>query len=291
MNVTVFHTRPIALPDEAAKPQSRLTAKAIWEEPMARSAKFTMAVIGAIAILQVPAAARADRYPFRFTWGGGEKLYLVCNGPLFRTSGCVPIGPGSYGHHEFYYAEDGLGGPTGKWGCNISRGDSLCLSNFQAPVDFCLGEKGQPTTVELEYADGRLSVNQSKKGCGLALATSILGQNGEDDASPAQDLDTYSFAGKPGEKVAVSLDRDGSGGSIGEVATLRVSAPNGAVLAQRTGAVPLSLDVTLPGKVEIAVSRQPGKGAPLRGYYDLQVTPASGNIGERVLTPTTNVED
>ena len=65
---------------------------------------------------------------------------------------------------------------------------------------------------------------------------------------------------------------------------------DGAVLAQRTGAVPLSLDVTLPGKVEIAVSRQPGKAAPLRGYYDLQVTPASGNIGERVLTPTTNVE-
>lgn len=255
------------------------------------SAKFTLAAIGAIAIIQTANPASAvDRYPFRFTWGGGEKLYLICNGPLFRTSGCVPIGPGSYGHHEFYAAENGFGGPTGKWGCNIVKGDALCLSGRQAPVDFCLGEPGKPTEVELEYAGGgALSVNQPAK-CGAARATSILSQNGEDDSSPAQDLDSYSFPGKAGERVKVRLDRDGSGGSAGEVASLRVRAPNGNVLAQRTGAVPLSLDVTLPGRVEIVVSRQPGNGDALRGYYDLEVIPSSGAVGERTLTPTESVE-
>ncbi len=257
---------------------------------MPSSAKFAMAAIGAITILQVANPAGAvDRYPFRLTWVGGQKLYLICNGPLFRTSGCVAIGPGSYGHLEFYAAENGFGGPTGNWGCNIVKGDFLCLSGHQAPVDFCLGEPGKPTEVELQYAGGVLSVNQPTK-CGAARATSVLSQNGEDDSSPAQDLDSYSFAGKPGERVKVKLRRDGSGGSAGEVATLRVRAPSGAVLAQRTGAVPLALDVTLPGQVEIVVSRKPGDGDALRGSYDLEVIPPSGTVGDRVLTPTANVE-
>ena len=258
-------------------------------ETMGLSARVALAAIGAIAVLQAPVAAKADRYPFKFTWGGGEKLYLVCSGPLFRTSGCVPIGPGSYGHHEFYAAEDGFGGPTGKWGCNIVKGDALCLSGRQAPVDFCLGEPGKPTEVELEYAGGALTVNQPAK-CGSARATSILSQTGEDDASPAQDVDTYRFKGKPGQNVKIELSREGSGGSAGAVATLRVRAVNGATLGARTGAVPLSLNVTTPGAIEIDVSRRPGDGDALRGYYKLEITPPSGDIGDRTLTPGLNVE-
>ena len=62
------------------------------------------------------------------------------------------------------------------------------------------------------------------------------------------------------------------------------------MLGQRTGAVPLSLELTLPGMVEVAVSIQPGGGEPLRGSYVLQVISKSGDIGERKLRPTRNVE-
>jgi len=196
--------------------------------------------------------------------------------------------PGSYGHHEFYSAEDTLFGAVGRWGCSIHR-NSGCSSGV-AGVSFCgPGGHSWPTAVELEFDGGNsLTVNQART-CTGAKATGVLAQNGEDDASPAQDVDTYTFVGKPGP-ATFRLDRDGSGGSAGEVATLRVRATNGAVLGQRTGAVPLSLDVTLPGTVEIAVLRQPGHGDPLHGYYQLEVIPKSGDIGERKLRPTANVE-
>ena len=257
---------------------------------MALSGTARLAVVATIAALQLPNSASAvDRFPFRLTWGGGASLYIQCVGPWYRTSGCVPIGPGSYGHHEFYSAEDTLCGAVGRWGCTIHRNSSC--SSGQANAVFCgPGGHGWPTEVELEF-DGanRLTVNQART-CTEVKATSVLGQNGEDDTSPAQDLDTYSFAGKSGENVEVKLGRDGSGGSAGEVATLRVRAASGATLGQRTGAVPLSLDVTLPGAVEIDVSRQPGHGDPLRGYYELEVIPPSGDIGERRLRPAANVE-
>ncbi|MGD9508901.1 MAG: hypothetical protein AB7O95_08405 [Geminicoccaceae bacterium] len=248
-----------------------------------------MAVVAAIAALQLPNSASAvDKFPFRLTWSGGAKLYIQCVGPWYRTSGCVPIGPGSYSHHEFYYAEENFLGATGRWGCNI-HANSSC-SPGKAPVDFCLGVRGQPTEVELEYdGGGTLTVNQPRR-CTGAMATGVLGQNGESDDSPGQDLDTYSFEGKPGQKMEIRLDRDGSGGSAGEVATLRVRAAGGAVLGQRTGAVPLSLDVTVPGTIEVAVSRRPGHGDPFRGYYELEVIPQSGDIGERKLRPSADVE-
>jgi hypothetical protein len=62
------------------------------------------------------------------------------------------------------------------------------------------------------------------------------------------------------------------------------------VLAEQTGAVPLALKGTLPGPVEIVVSRGPGGGNALRGGYELELAPASGDIGERRLRPTENVE-
>ena len=94
----------------------------------------------------------------------------------------------------------------------------------------------------------------------------------------------------PARRSRSSSSHDGGSGSAGEVATLRVRTPNGAVLGERTGVVPLALDVTLPGTVEIAVSRQLGHGDPLRGYYVLEVIPQSGDIGDRKLRPSANVE-
>jgi hypothetical protein len=120
--------------------------------------------------------------------------------------------------------------------------------------------------------------------------TGVLGQNGEDDRTPAQDQDTYNFAGKAGEKVEITLDRDGSRGSAGKIATLRVRTASGSVLAQRTGSVPLSLELALPGPVEVVVRRQPGDGDAFRGYYALEVVAESGDIGDRQLKPSVNVE-
>ena len=113
--------------------------------------------------------------------------------------------------------------------------------------------------------------------------SSVLGQNGEDDASPAEDLDTFTFEGKLGEKVKVKLGHDGSLGSAGEVATLRVRGQGAGVIGQRSGPVPLALELTLPGPVEITVLRTPGKGDAFRGFYALSVQLASGDIGEREL--------
>lgn len=258
---------------------------------MTISGKAALAAIGAMAALQLPlAASAADQFPFQLSWSGGSGLYIQCTGPWYRTSGCVRIGPGALDHQEFYRAEDTLFSAVGRWGCTI-HGNDQCLSGKASAVFCGPGGKGKSNTVELEYdGGGTLTVNQSRT-CGAALASSTLGQNGEADDSPAQDLDTYSFEGKPGEKVEITLDRDGSSGSAGEIATLRVRAANGAVLGQRQGAVPLVLAVTLPGTVEIAVSRGSGKGEAFRGGYEVEVAAQSGDIGARKLRPSSNVEE
>ena len=277
---------------------------------MPMSARAALAAIGAMIALQLPNSAHADRYPFRLTWGGGANLYIKCDGPWHRSSGCLPIGPGSYGHHEFYYAEDGFFSAVGGWGCAILR-NFACIGSRVDTVQFCgPGANGGPKEVEVKFENNKLTVNQPTK-CTAARATSVLGQNGEADRTPARDTDTYRFAGKPGEKVEVTLDRDGSGGSAGAVATLRVRAASGATLGQRTGAVPLTLKVTAPGAVEIDVREwRPGtcdellsgcdppecheslrRGCDwLAGYYDLEVIPQSGDIGERKLRPSSDVE-
>lgn len=264
--------------------------KALKGGTMVVSAKAALAALGAIVAVQLPlAASAADEFPFQLTWSGGSGLYIQCVGPWYRTSGCVRIGPAALDHQEFYRAEDTLFSAIGRWGCTI-HGNDQCLAGKASAVFCGPGGNGKSSTVELAYdGGGTLTVNQSRT-CGATLASSTLGQNGEADDTPAQDVDTYSFEGKPGEKVEIVLDRDGSSGSAGDTATLRVRAANGASLGQRTGTVPLSLDVTLRGTIEVAVSIQPGNGEPLRGSYVLEIISKSGDIGERKLRPTNNVE-
>ena len=252
------------------------------------SMRAILVAIGAVAVLQSPSGPRAsDSYPFLISSPGGVAHSIVCGGPWFRTSGCVPIGSGAVQELEFYRARDTSFSPIGRWQCLVYRGDE-CAS-LMAMVDFCgPGVRGYPHSVHLKLA-GFLTVNQLGH-CSWAQATSVLGQNGEDGASPQQDIDTYSFAGKSGEAVDIKLGRDDSAGSAGDIATLRVRSPNGRVVAERIGAVPLALKATLSGPVEISVLRGPSGGAGLRGGYELEVVPASGDIGERKLRPTENVE-
>ena len=244
-------------------------------------------LVAAVAASQSIGPARADEwfpaYPFLMT-SDEASFSIKCDGFWFRTSGCVALnGPN---HQEFYRAISTLFSASGQWSCSVfARPDCTRLT---AANLFCL-PNGKSVNVELGFSGGRLTVNQPVN-CSMATTRSVLGQNGEADETPAQDIDTFRFAGKPGEKVKVTLDRDGGSGSAGEVATLRVRAPGGGVLGQRTGGVPLALDATLPGPVEITVLRQPGEGDAFRGYYSLEVAPRSGDVGNRQLVPTLDVE-
>lgn len=246
------------------------------------------------------AAATAKDVPFTLT-GYPVGSYIQCTGPWFRTSGCVeiktdPSDPfGRIDNWNFYTAEDNFLFPitTGNWNCWVTTSgpDRSCDKHVQ-PTEVFFRIDNNTTAVRLmaEWHGGFSVEGTAPPNARAVSARSVLGQNGEDDRTPAQDQDIYNFAGKSGEKVKVRLDRDGSAGSDGQIATLRVRTPMGNVLGERTGPIPLVLDVTLPGPVEIAVSRLPGKGNALRGYYTLEVAPRSGDSGERQLVPAASVE-
>ncbi|MGD9508900.1 MAG: hypothetical protein AB7I59_00150 [Geminicoccaceae bacterium] len=237
-----------------------------------------------LLVLQSMAAASAADIDFSLTTS--QEVEIRCNGPWARISPCAHL-QASGAAQNFYTADDNFLDPYGVWHCQVHKKvrREFCSVAELGFVQFCV----LTPKVDLKWDGSSLTVNQTPR-CRLARAGSVLGQNGEADDSPAQDLDTYTFEGKPGEQVEIALDRDGSSGSAGDTATLRVRSAGGAVLGKRTGSVPLSLEVTLTGLVEVAVSIQPGGGEPLRGSYVLQVIPKSGDIGERKLRPTRNVE-
>lgn len=245
-----------------------------------------MVAIGSMVAVQAPAAAWAGEIPFTITSpavSGG----VFCTGPRFRQSGCVSLADDSTDKQQFYAADVNFLSPYGYWTCDISL-QLECTGKRIGKVGFCLKESS-PAQVDLVFDGASLSVNADRD-CSSALVIGALGQNGEPDGTPAQDIDTFRFAGKAGEKVTVTLDRDGGAGSDGQIAKLRVSLPAGNVLGERTGSIPLVLDVILPGPVEIAVQRQGGVGDPFRGSYALEVVAQSGDIGDRQLRPTANVE-
>jgi len=256
------------------------------------SAKALLIAGGALVVLQIPVSAWAvDEFPFYITAPAASGYYVKCNGPYYRYSGCVPIGPGAEIRREFYRAEDTFFGAIGRWSCDI-RADRQCNTRILAEANFCGpgGRKG-PNYVELNWDGGSsLTVNHARA-CGATSTASVLGQNGEDDKTPARDQDTFNYDGKVGEKVEIKLDRDGSSGSAGSVVTLSVrSFPSSLVVAQRTGEVPLTLKATLPGPVELVVARKGASGDEFRGYYSLEVTPDSGDVGDRKLKPQSDVE-
>jgi hypothetical protein len=256
---------------------------------MTTTTRLLLAV--AVAAGALPTTAQAGReYSFWITSAGGPDLALLCAGPWFRTSDCVQIGPDAVDRKQFYDAEDDLFSAVGPWSC-IAFPRGRCLKGSAlSSVKFCgPGQPGHADVVELEFDGLSLRSNQAES-CASAAVTGVLGQTGEADDTPARDVDTYGFAGRPGEQVEISLGRDGSGGSAGAVATLRLRARDGGAIGERTGRVPLSLDATLPGPIEISVLRRPGDGDALRGSYTLEVTPRAGDSQGRQLAPSLDVE-
>ena len=247
------------------------------------------AVVG--VVLALPTAAWAvDDIPFAIT--GAAKGTIACRGPGFSD-----IAPRLSGRHSFeansrqlfYRADINIFSPFGRWDCSVDvfNGGAEIPEN-KANVVFCL----QSGSVELQWdGAGSLTADQPLV-CISTLASSVLGHNGEADDTPAQDIDSYSFAGTAGERVELTLGRDGAAGSTGQIATLRVRAKSGGVIGTRTGPVPIRLALTLPGPVEVEVARHAAtpSGDSFRGYYRLQTTAASGDLAGRLLVPTANVE-
>jgi hypothetical protein len=150
-------------------------------------------------------------------------------------------------------------------------------------VEFC----AFTSKVELKWDGSSLTVNQIPR-CRAALATSVLGQDGE-DAETRQDIDTYVFEGRSEENVEVELAVDGSSGAINGDATLRVVGPPNNELAKVEGRLPLRLNAKVNGQVLIQVIRDASASA-FRGFYTVEVT-RPGGIGRRLLRPTENVEE
>ena len=118
----------------------------------------------------------------------------------------------------------------------------------------------------------------------------MLGHNVQVAAGTA-DRDTFEFPGTPGERLRVLLDRDGAAGGTEGAATLLVTSHAGQQLAQRTGKLPLGLDVILADAGMTVVVREASadRPEPYRGSYILSVWPLSGAVGKRLLQPR-NVE-
>lgn len=246
-----------------------------------------LSVLAAVAIgvtVQASAAAWAGDVPFTITSTGLPNGGVSCAGPWFRESVCGQIGPEGTDKKQFYTAEDNLFSPYGAWGCDVHR--EGCGTKRLDIVRFCL-KKDNPTQVNLVFNGTKLSVNADAS-CSSALAASVLGQDGE-DAQTARDTDDFSFKGQSGENVEVVLDIDGAAGAINGDATLRVlDRTSSIVLAQEKGRLPLRVNATLNGETVIQVIRD-GSASAFRGFYTVEVTPASG-IGQRLLRPTNTVE-
>ena len=247
----------------------------------------------AVAALMLPGSTTAwavSDIPFAIT--GAANATVACRGPGF-------ILPRVSGRHSFqanrrlifYSADINVFSPFGPWTCSVDvfNGAEEIPDN-KANGTFCLELNRR--SVELTWDGGASLTADQPQTCPSTLVSSVLGQNGEADKTPAQDIDTFTFAAKGDERVTLTLDRDGARGGTGTTATVRVRAKSGGVVGERRGAVPIRFAMTLPGPVEIEVARSAARPSEdsFRGYYQLQITAASGDLGGRLLIPANNVE-
>lgn len=252
---------------------------------MTRTATWVVATGAVMLHLGATPASAGKTIPFTLTtavpFNGGAGL--ECTGPWGRTSGCID-GSGVLDHYNFYSAEETIFSPYGFWSCRYH-----CWGDKPVKVNFCLLEN-KPTQVDLRLSEdtGSLTVNAPPE-CPRSQVTSLLGQDGEDAGTP-RDVDSFDFAGRPGERVGIVLARGASGGSAKGIARLRVLDAGGGVLGQRAGELPLRLELVLAGAATIQVERPAEPGA-FRGYYALEIEPRTGTTDGRPLRPRQNVEE
>jgi hypothetical protein len=253
---------------------------------LARLAAFSL---GTVAL--AGAAHAGCTVPFTITVPAGTVLpgnsHIECNGPWFRESNCKPIQAGET-KVQFYCADQNLFSIWGTWGCEVAQGCDV-NSPVVAQSRFCIESTGS-SELDVTFDGANLSQN-ANDACDQAATPGFLGHAG--GSAGARDRDVFDFAGQAGETVKVTLDRDGTTGSTGDLATLDVTTKGGTPLATRTGKLPLRLQVTLADAgVAVAVRAADGKGGePFTGGYVLAVKPISGKVGNRLLRPRQNVEN
>lgn len=225
-----------------------------------------------------------------------KSIGIICKGPFFRTSGCVPIlppGPGRF--NSFYHAEINIFPPWGPWRCTVHP-DPICFASSTGSVNFCVGQSDfdKKGSVDITIKEGneqhfRVTSNYSDK-CDSASTNAFLGDR------PQQfkpDKDTFSFSATEGDEITLTLGEDGSVGHIGEQANFRLRGPVGSASLDEfgTGELPLEITATIPesGEYEIVIDQ---KNIPddlrFRGGYKITLDTSLGDVDE--IVPSQDVE-
>ena len=277
------------------------------------SSPVLFAAVMVVATVSWSAPTWAERtIPFMIDGANHGRGMIYCTGPWGRRSACVS----TEGHRNptFYEAWDNALSANGPWECTFGYykkyGENYCSFDARSPkfsVKFYLNENNAAVQLILTnggQSDGSLSVNLPDKQ-GYALQTGTLDRQpaaasalaasaaaATKVAASGSDVDTYEFPARAGEKLAVRLDRDGAAGSAGSLVGLRVLDAGGGVIAQRRGKIPLEVEVTAPSAgIRIAVESVSGKDdQSFEGGYAIEVTPRSGQLGNRLTKPEANVE-
>jgi hypothetical protein len=248
------------------------------------SMKRTTCRIALLSALVTPSLASAGNIDFNVQNQSSTKMCIYCGGPWFRLGFSPVLGNNypSFFWTLFYTAEDNIFSPFGGWGCGVkTTTDSVgsdCSWVGTLPtqkVEFCVSNRPGVQVYLTIQPNGEVTSNQPSPPCNDAAASGSLGVSTAGQYSQ----DAYRFAGNAGETVVVTLDRDRTRGSEGEVAKLSLGEEGGAPLKDSVGAVPITVTAKLPktGTYEITVAYPPAHTPkPFRGYYDLDVTAPNG---------------
>jgi hypothetical protein len=251
------------------------------------------------------ATTHAKEFPFYATNNSDLSFCLLALGPWARESGYPNLAAPAPGTNRWnwYTAEGTLFSPVGSWTFEYYKGHydgRDCVpdafeNNISGSIEFCL--QSSQTEIDLTInPDYSAAVNAPAPPCSDSLtATADLGHEAGpeprlEEQSPTADRDTFAFEGDAGEAVMVNLTWDGSAGHTGDLAVLRLLL-QGRVIAEADGALPLTLDTTLPeaGEYHVVVLEQRSSRAGFRGRYILSVLPDAGS-DDRLLEPQSDAE-
>ncbi len=252
-----------------------------------------MALLAGTSLLSMP--TYADEIRFFAINNYPVPLFFRCVGPFFRNSGTIRIAAFSAPSPprvHFYSAQINAFSPFGLWNCSVGLGpgfpnsfSSGCIEAKSPPYEFNVTARNTPPNPTIVLHVGQNSCSRAA----TVLAAAYLG-NARMPGQTSQSA--FLVNGTAGDAVTVTLDRDGSKGSTGEIAQLRVVATGGAMLAQQQGALPLALQATLPssGTFEIDAVETPeaaaGSGGPFHGYFTLEVSSSESPVELGPLPPT-----
>lgn len=274
-----------------------------------------VAALGAVLGASAPAWGQTIEFWVHNTDPNFKNPHVVCKGPFGRNSSCqqanvLPIEP----RRKFY--EAWVTAPFSAWGlwtCSLISNHPGVKGCDQDPIrvetiDFCMIPHDQDFEVNLNF-DGTFHVDEPLAvggGCDGVFAQGTLGSPGGPvsarvagrgaarAARAGLDIDTYEFPATAGEELEIVLDRNGSAGGDGAIATLRVRDASGESIDEETGPLPLTLNVTAPSDDGILIaieSVDADDDEAFRGGYTLEVTSEGGSVGDRLTEPRTDVEN